>query len=271
MSKCSICGKEFNGKGMGGHVAAVHSLERKINAQITRAKKYNLFLKTCPKCGKKFEVKRINRNGEYVALRNEREYDSRSCANGHEHSEQWNKNISNGLGGRKPKPPKILEPKKVKIKEICKTCSKQLGKRNANHYCKICILKQPIIMYDIGKKISQKVRALTYRRKCKSTVYYNGFRFDSKWEVSVAKILDKNKIGWIQPKPLKWVDKIGKDHNYFSDFYLTDYDIYLDPKNDYCIKAQEEKLNYINNHYPNVHILNEQKINEVYILSLLAP
>ncbi len=120
------------------------------------------------------------------------------------------------------------------------------------------------------KLISEKARLNPYKRKCKSAVYYNGFRFDSKWEVEVAKILDKNNIKWIQPKPLVWIDKNDKKHNYFADFYLIDYDIYLDPKNDYCIKVQKEKLDYLKNNYDNVHILDSDMIDEDYVLSILA-
>lgn len=120
------------------------------------------------------------------------------------------------------------------------------------------------------QKLSELGLSNPYRRKCKSIIYYNGFRFDSTWEVEVAKILDKNSIKWIQPKPLKWVDDEGKKHNYFSDFYLPDYDLYLDPKNDYCIKVQKEKLKYIEKHYSNVHILSSRMINEDYILGILA-
>ncbi len=123
---------------------------------------------------------------------------------------------------------------------------------------------------ETRKLISEKARLNPYRRKCKSVVYYNGFRFDSKWEVEVAKILDKNNIKWIQPKPLVWIDKNGKNHNYFADFYLIDYDLYLDPKNDYCIKVQKEKLNYLKNNYDNVHILDSDMINEDYILNILS-
>ena len=119
--------------------------------------------------------------------------------------------------------------------------------------------------------LSEKALSNPYRRKCKSTVFYNGFRFDSTWEVKVAQILDKNSIKWIQPDPIKWVDKTGREHNYFPDFYLVDYDIYLDPKNDYCIRVQKEKLDYIQEHHPNVHILNSNQLKEKEILRILVP
>lgn len=57
---------------------------------------------------------------------------------------------------------------------------------------------------------------------------------DSSYERIVAKILDDNDIKWIRPKSIDWYSKDGKKHHYFPDFYLIDYDLYLDPKNDYC-------------------------------------
>ena len=47
---------------------------------------------------------------------------------------------------------------------------------------------------------------------------------------------DENNIIWIKPKAIKYLDINGKQHNYIPDFYLPQYDVYLDPKNDYLIK-----------------------------------
>lgn len=39
-----------------------------------------------------------------------------------------------------------------------------------------------------------------------------------------------------------WFDWRGKIHRYFPDFYLPDYDVYLDPKNDYLINNKSERF-----------------------------
>ena len=44
---------------------------------------------------------------------------------------------------------------------------------------------------------------------------------------------------------IKWVDSNNKTRRYFPDFYLPKYDRYLDPKNPYCMKQDEEKLKII--------------------------
>ena len=69
---------------------------------------------------------------------------------------------------------------------------------------------------------------------------YNGIWFDSKWEVAVAKSLNENSIQWIRPKTgFVWTDKGNK---YYPDFFLPDFDVYLDPKNSYLIKKDAYKI-----------------------------
>lgn len=64
---------------------------------------------------------------------------------------------------------------------------------------------------------------------------YNGIKLDSSYELVVAKDLDKNNIRWERPNRIKYVFN-GSDHYYTPDFYLIDYDVYLDPKNDFLIE-----------------------------------
>lgn len=65
---------------------------------------------------------------------------------------------------------------------------------------------------------------------------------ESSYEVKVAKSLDLHNIHWIRPDSVIWTDSKGEDHRYFPDFYLVEFDIYLDPKNDYLIKKDTEKI-----------------------------
>jgi predicted DNA-binding protein YlxM (UPF0122 family) len=71
---------------------------------------------------------------------------------------------------------------------------------------------------------------------------YKGINLESSYELLLAKELDKNKINWIRPKRLYWIDATGKNRHYTPDFYLPDYNVYLDPKNDYLIKIDSEKI-----------------------------
>lgn len=61
---------------------------------------------------------------------------------------------------------------------------------------------------------------------------------ESSYELKVAQELDSNNISWCRPSYLPYNN--GK--KYFADFYLVKYDIYLDPKNDYLILKDAEKI-----------------------------
>lgn len=69
--------------------------------------------------------------------------------------------------------------------------------------------------------------------------------FDSSWEDLVAIQLDKLDVNWIRPEPIHYTKENGKLGNYFPDFYLPDFDIYVDPKNPYVREKQKYKLEEI--------------------------
>ena len=93
------------------------------------------------------------------------------------------------------------------------------------------------------KKLSElaKSRSLGgYRPHPNKGELYNGIWFDSKWEIRVAKTLDEHRIKWERPKKgFVWNDSGRK---YYPDFYLTDFDVYLDPKNPYLQVKDLEKI-----------------------------
>ena len=127
---------------------------------------------------------------------------------------------------------------------------------------------------DISKKkMSKSALASKHQRICKKTEPYLKMdgtivNLDSSYERILAKILDDQKIKWIRPKPLIWVDKENIQHHYFPDFYLEDFNIYLDPKNEYCFRVQKEKIDYIKKHYLNCFFLHEHDLTKEFIMSL---
>jgi hypothetical protein len=80
-------------------------------------------------------------------------------------------------------------------------------------------------------------------------------KLDSAWEEVLAKRLDELEINWERPCAVKWVDMQGITRNYFPDFYLPDYNVYLDPKNPYAIKAQQEKIDCLTAQLTNLIII----------------
>lgn len=103
--------------------------------------------------------------------------------------------------------------------------------------------------------IKQKALNSKHRRLKKNMHVYNGILMDSTWEVILANRLDTLNIIWERPSPLKWIDDLGIQHNYFPDFYLPKYDMYLDPKNPYAYKVQLKKINILKQLYNNVYFL----------------
>ena len=72
--------------------------------------------------------------------------------------------------------------------------------------------------------------------------YYKNICLDSSYEVKIAKDLDKNNILWTRPAHFLWRDGTGEQHRYYPDFYLPKFNVYLDPKNDYLIKKDKNKI-----------------------------
>ena len=74
--------------------------------------------------------------------------------------------------------------------------------------------------------------------------WYKGIKFASSYELQVANSLDINGIEWVRSSSLHYIDNVGKKHHYTADFYLPEYDIYLDPKNDFLIENVNPRMGY---------------------------
>jgi hypothetical protein len=86
----------------------------------------------------------------------------------------------------------------------------------------------------------------------------------STYELRCSEILNELSIKWIRPKALKYDNK-----NYFADFYLPDFDLYLDPKNDYKAKLDKDKIDKVKTQNSvKVYILLEEHLTQDYIKSL---
>lgn len=75
-------------------------------------------------------------------------------------------------------------------------------------------------------------------------IRYKNKTLGSSYELKVVKSLDENHIKWDTCKRFKYVDPNGKKRTYTPDIYLTDYDVYLDPKNDFLIENINPRLGF---------------------------
>jgi len=123
--------------------------------------------------------------------------------------------------------------------------------------CKIC--DKTFIQKTYGKRktCSKKCRTIasvkirTYQNGSrKTTWYFNKWQdkkvlLESSWEVETAKLLDELNIKWERPESIEWIDKKDKTRLYFPDFLLNDFNIFLDPKNKYCMSKDKYKLEQV--------------------------
>lgn len=139
---------------------------------------------------------------------------------------RYYQNILNGhkMGNRK-----VTEKNRV-----CTYCKNQfLARRKENNsWPRLC---------------SDKCYLLTKQKNARGnkSLFYKGMRFDSSWEIEIAKHLDIKNIIWVHAPCIYWVDNNQKKRRYFPDFYLPKYNVYLDPKNPICIGQQKEKISIV--------------------------
>ena len=89
----------------------------------------------------------------------------------------------------------------------------------------------------------------------------------STYEYRCYEILTELGIEWYRPKALKY----NKTKNYFADFYLPKYDIYLDPKNDYKASKDTDKIaSVIRDNNVNLHVILEEGLTKEFILNLCS-
>ena len=73
-------------------------------------------------------------------------------------------------------------------------------------------------------------------------------------------------INWVRPKALKYDGR-----NYFADFYLPDYDLWLDPKNNYKALLDAEKIRkVIEQNNVKLFILLEHQLTTEFIKGLCS-
>lgn len=93
----------------------------------------------------------------------------------------------------------------------------------------------------------------------------NKTTLQSTYEYAVFEILCELEVRWIRPKSLKYDGK-----NYFADFYLIDFDIYLDPKNDYKAKCDFQKIKAVTEqNNVRLYVLCIEHINKNTIASII--
>jgi hypothetical protein len=134
------------------------------------------------------------------------------------------------------------EKKYERAKRASKFCSKSCAMRYMSNNATISTRK---ILSDTAKKTG-----LGGNRNRSAFGWYDSpiagrVFLESSWEHKVAQELDVNNQTWCRPSALNWIDKFEKTHKYYPDFYLIEYGIYLDPKNEYLQLCDKEKIDAV--------------------------
>lgn len=177
---------------------------------------------SCPKCGKEYQSKNA--------------WCSHKGKCGKPKTGKWLEAMHNRQG-------KKLN--KIKICFTCQFCNETFLDKNVEYktqhenHCKMNPNAKKYKGHphtdDFKKKISDVAKRNNFGGwHTSKSIDYNGIKLDSSYELILAQDLDENNIKWEKPKPLYW--KLNdSEHRYYPDFYLPEFNIYIDTKNDFLI------------------------------------
>lgn len=98
---------------------------------------------------------------------------------------------------------------------------------------------------ETKRKISQTMIAKGYGGvNSRGLIKYKNVYLDSKYELIVAESLDENNIKWERGKRFPYHNPKDEIHYYTPDFYLPEYNVYLEPKNDFLINNDNPYYHY---------------------------
>jgi hypothetical protein len=242
---CKYCEKEIEcekWQSYAAHVSRCNKNPNYINTlnSIKESKlklnPINEYQFNCIKCGEKYKLqlkqKEYNR-GSY------KKHCSHACANSHIIDDKQKEKTSNSLKERKLKFGKY---KDTGYNRKCK-CGEPITVYNKTGLCKICIKNDPGYKLRLSKALKGKTGG--YRVKSGTSKfhgsYYNNVWMDSSWELEFAKRLDLLNIKWDRSKKLFIKYNIdNQDRKYYPDFYLSDYDLFIEIKGFYTTKFRQK-------------------------------
>jgi len=190
----------------------------------------------CKKCGENFEPSKGLKS-----------YCSLNCRN----SRDWNENDKlkksiSAKNSKKVKDANILIGKNKKPNPtitICLKCGEEIVsyRRRNNKYHNECWLKSS--------------GGLRENSTIKYSSMYKGYKMDSNSEKEFAMLCDKKNVKWIKNNGEYFFEYIGvdlKNHKYYPDFYLEEFDFWVEIKGKLYVDKDEnleKKLSSVKNIY----------------------
>lgn len=120
--------------------------------------------------------------------------------------------------------------KRNRILIICQECNTSFSVSPGESSRKYC---------SVGCSNKNKYHPNSTRKK---TCIYKGYRMDSGAEHQFALLLDKHCISWVKNTEtyFPFVDSSGKTRKYYPDFYLKDYDHWVEIKGERYIREDDD-------------------------------
>ena len=242
---CEICFKKFGEKSFSNHVSKC-------------LEKESLSYKKCEKCNKDYK----SYTGRFC---------SRSCANSHFVSEEHKSKTSKSLNKSNSESMSFLLKRQNKNCKYCGADTKSINNKPTKNFC------TPLC--DDFKKhrslaISLKVKGKTggYREKGGrgKGCFYRQVWLDSSWELALVKRLDELNILWERDtSKYKFVyfDKFGNSRNYYPDFYLPKFDIFIEVKG-YWTQETKHKMSSVKENNKHLNILILESLCEIEKLNI---
>lgn len=245
--RCKFCNRELNK----ANALAIHEKYCKLNPHKQDPLQ-------CRYCGKECRNDNSLRNHERFCKLNPNQEESGLMKYNKERESTWNKGLT--------------EQTDERVAKYCRTRRAHLLDGSVK-----------IVGHPHTEETKQKLRESALRNKLggfhfRRGINYGDVKLDSSYEVAVAKSLDENGVKWERCERFKYHDMNNRLHYYTPDFYLPDYNVYLDPKNDFLINninpnlgfSDKEKIEWVvNQNNVKVLILDKDHLTWDNILKLL--
>lgn len=137
----------------------------------------------------------------------------------------------------------------------CKICQKIFIKDRHKSFCSGKCLHSFRVQWGIDLAKNYKNQK-PYKQHKFNSKYHGEVLLDSGWEVKVVQSLEDNNIKWERGKGFEWIrPSDNTQHKYYPDFYLPDYDVYVEPKNPY-----KWSIDYNNERYKVEYVIKHHNI-----------
>lgn len=209
----------------------------------------------CQYCGRICKNANSLRNHERLCKENPNRPETNSGAN----FVAYNQKLKLGLVKRKPSN-QYIKSKELGLSkpEISDETRKKIGNgwRGKKHTPEQ-LQKLSNTMQKVVRENPDKYSLSQIHQRTKHYIY-NGVRIDGTWELLFAQYLDTHNIQWEKtPNHFDYFWE-GKMHCYYPDFYLPEYDVYIEIKG-YETEKDLEKYKVVNN----LIVLHQKEIKEI--------